>query len=191
MKKWACIKDLVITNVVSATDGYIEGSNEIDRLYDDVVEYDSILIPDLQIGAYFANGVWQNALTDLRNIDYSNQNLTNTSFRDSDLTDCNFNGATITGCDFRGAVGDFSLAGAIWNGQTITHGPVYFPNQYYYFAVTDVFTVMGCVSMPTNQVAGLTPAQAQSSDVEHPGKPAAFWDLVKNEFNALLVSWGM
>jgi hypothetical protein len=190
MNNWFCIKDNVILNKVHATEEFMQTDAEIKTLYDSYINADTLGQPQARIGSYLEEGVWKNNLTDLTNRDYSNQTVTE-DFAYCDLTGANFNGADITNAKFCDAEGSFSLVGALWNGNVVSQEPIRFLNPYYYCFVTDVFTVMGCVTMPTADVAGMSPQEASGSDTSHPDKPSLFWQHIQDAFLALLNSWGM
>jgi len=191
MKNWACVKNSEIVNIIVAEQEFMETNPEIAENYDSYFDYDTLEIPDIRIGSRLVDGVWTNVPDpSLRNTDYRDVVFPlNTTFKDIDLTGCNFLGADVSNCNFRAANGDFSLIGAVWNGQVIKHGPVFLPNQYYYCFMTDVFTVMSCVTMPTADVAAMTPTEVSGSDLANPTEPALFWLEIKDRFNANVNGW--
>jgi len=193
MKTWACVKNSKIVNIVSADESFMIKDPEISKNYDSYFDYESLEIPDIRIGSELVEGVWLNpADLSKRNSNYRGVIFPlNTTFKDIDLTGCNFLGADVSNCEFRAATGDFSLVGAVWNGQVIKHGPIFLPNKFYYCFMTDVFTVMSCVTMPTRDVAGMTPEEVSGSDLANPTEPALFWLEVKDDFMKKLSEWGI
>ncbi len=188
MRNWLCMKNGVVVNIVHADETFMQINSEIKECYDSYMDAD-VGESEIKIGSCLEDGKWKHTLISQKPEDYSNLDLTGRSFRDHDLTGCSFSGANITDCNFRGVAGNFSLVGAIWNKKTIQRGPVFIKNPYYFCMVTDVFTIMGCVIKPTDDVILMTIEEGRNCDNGSPEKPDIFWQHIKDDFITLVKSW--
>lgn len=141
--------------------------------------------------------------------DFRETDLTGSSFRGCDLSGANFSSSNCTGVNFikcklsgtnfKGAIldktnfelADFTgldLAGAIYGGKMVSHGPVKIEADYYTL-ITDVFSQFGCASKSNEEWLSLSDADRSPLDYKSSTKPNIFWNSIYENFNNILNGW--
>jgi len=190
MNNWLCIKNNIVENIIVAEKNFTETNKDVLEKYDSFLNRDEMPEPQPVIGSYLENGKWViKAPLPIAGTDFSNQDLTGRNFSHQDLSGCVFTGAIVDKTCFEWCKPTFSLVGAIWQGKTITQGPVMIDNPHYYTLLTDVALFVGCAESPTGVPLVSTDAEKEAYDVSKPGRPTLWWETIKKAYQAQVDAW--